>query len=50
MFLLQVTGNICQIFNKFVSDGKATIRFKQPEEDICINKVGAFLFLDSISE
>ncbi|PVD26660.1 hypothetical protein C0Q70_14338 [Pomacea canaliculata] len=33
-----VTGNICQIFNKFVSDGKATIRFKQPEEDICINK------------
>nr|KAG5700867.1 hypothetical protein BaRGS_012274 [Batillaria attramentaria] len=33
-----IQGNIGQIFAKFVSEGKATIRFKEPEEDLCISK------------
>ena len=27
------------MFTKFLNDGKATIRFKDPEQDICISKV-----------
>ncbi|XP_045177512.1 leucine-rich repeat protein 1-like isoform X2 [Mercenaria mercenaria] len=33
-----IKDNIMQVFTKFVSEGKATIRLKQPEQDICISK------------
>ncbi|KAL4237485.1 repeat protein 1 [Mactra antiquata] len=33
-----IIGNIIQVFTKFVSEGKATIRLKEPEIDICISK------------
>ncbi|XP_041353671.1 leucine-rich repeat protein 1-like [Gigantopelta aegis] len=33
-----VKGNIEQIFGKFVSDGKATIRIRDPQQDVCISK------------
>ncbi|CAK8678048.1 unnamed protein product [Clavelina lepadiformis] len=34
----RVNKNIQQIFGKFVSDGKATIRLKEPVVDMCISK------------
>lgn len=33
----KVTGNIEQIFSKFASEGKLTIRFKQPQHDLCLS-------------
>ena len=33
----RVTNNIEQIFGKFVSQGKLTLRFKQPPHDLCLN-------------
>eukprot|EP00058_Branchiostoma_floridae_P025031 XP_002610521.1 hypothetical protein BRAFLDRAFT_260421 [Branchiostoma floridae] len=34
----KLKGNVGQIFGRFVQEGKATIRFHQPEHDICISK------------
>lgn len=34
----QIKDNILQVFTKFVNEGKATIRLKDPELDICISK------------
>ena len=31
--------NIIQVFSKFVGEGKATIKFKEPAHDLCISKV-----------
>lgn len=33
----KVTGNVEQIFSRFVSQGKLTIRFKQPQHDLCLS-------------
>lgn len=33
----RVTNNIEQVFGKFVSQGKLTMRFKQPPHDLCLN-------------
>ncbi|XP_067681160.1 leucine-rich repeat protein 1-like [Haliotis asinina] len=33
-----VKNNVSQVFEKFVSEGKATIRFKEPEQDLCLSK------------
>ncbi|KAL5009047.1 hypothetical protein ScPMuIL_014628 [Solemya velum] len=33
-----IKGNVEQVFVRFVDEGKATIRFKNPQQDICINK------------
>lgn len=33
----RVTGNIEQVFSKFVSQGKLTLRFKQPAHDLCFD-------------
>ena len=33
-------GNIIHIFSKFVAEGKATIKFKEPAHDLSISKVG----------
>ena len=38
-FFFQIKDNIQQIFGKFLNEGKATIRFKEPEQDLCISKV-----------
>jgi hypothetical protein len=37
----QIKDNIEQIFTKFVNEGKATIRLKHPEQDLCLCKVCA---------
>jgi hypothetical protein len=37
--VLQIHGNIANIFGKFVREGKATIRFKQPTHELCLSKV-----------
>ncbi|XP_072030341.1 leucine-rich repeat protein 1-like [Amphiura filiformis] len=34
----KLKGNVEQIFGKFVQNGKATIRLKEPAKDICISK------------
>ena len=31
----RVTDNLEQVFAKFVSQGKMTVRFKQPQHDLC---------------
>ena len=31
--------NIIQVFSKFVGEGKATIKFKEPAHDLCISNV-----------
>jgi LRR-repeat protein 1 len=33
----KVTNNIEQIFSKFVSQGKLTLRFRQPAHDLCLS-------------
>lgn len=33
----RVTNNIEQIFSKFVSQGKLTLRFRQPAHDLCLS-------------
>ncbi|XP_071080990.1 leucine-rich repeat protein 1-like [Haliotis cracherodii] len=33
-----IKNNVSQVFAKFVSEGKATIRFKEPEQDLCLSK------------
>ena len=35
----QVKNNIVRVFTKFVREGKATIKFKDPAHDIAISKV-----------
>lgn len=35
----QIKDNVQQIFGKFLNEGKATIRFKEPEQDLCLSKV-----------
>lgn len=35
-FRYKVNGNIEQVFTKFCNEGKATIRFKNPPNDLCI--------------
>lgn len=37
---LQIRDNIEQIFAKFINEGKATIRLKDPPQDLCLCKVG----------
>ena len=39
LIVLQIYGNVANIFGKFVKEGKATIRFKQPTHDLCLSKV-----------
>ncbi|CAB3995704.1 Leucine-rich repeat 1 [Paramuricea clavata] len=34
----KIHGNIANIFGKFVREGKATIRFKQPTHELCLSK------------
>ena len=34
----KVRDNIIQVFSKFVGEGKATIKFKEPAHDLCISK------------
>lgn len=34
--IMQVGGNIEAVFTKFVSEGKFTIRFKEPAHDLCV--------------
>ena len=33
----RVTDNVEQIFAKFISQGKLTVRFKQPQHDLCFS-------------
>ena len=37
--LRQVQGNVTKLFSKFISEGKLTIRFKEPAHDVVISKV-----------
>lgn len=39
VFLLQLKDNIEKFFTKFVEEGKATVRLKEPAVDICLSKV-----------
>ena len=32
----RVTGNVERVFSKFISQGKLTVRFTQPQHDICL--------------
>ncbi|XP_033634116.1 leucine-rich repeat protein 1-like [Asterias rubens] len=34
----KLKGNMEQVFTRFVQEGKATLRLKEPEQDICISK------------
>lgn len=34
----KIKDNVQQIFGKFLNEGKATIRLKEPEQDLCISK------------
>lgn len=43
-FFLQIKDNVEQIFAKFINEGKATIRFKDPEQDLCLCKAGVVTF------
>ena len=36
-------SNIEQIFARFVSEGKATLRMKDPPHDVCISKVSTLI-------
>jgi len=36
---VQVKDNIVRVFSKFVQEGKATIKFRDPAHDIAISKV-----------
>ncbi len=36
---VQVKNNISRIFSKFVQEGKATVKFKEPAHDLAISKV-----------
>ena len=38
-FLLQVQGNVEAVFCKFLDQGKANIRLKEPNTDVLISKV-----------
>lgn len=40
IYFLQIRDNIEQIFAKFINEGKATIRLKDPPQDLCLCKVG----------
>ena len=35
----QIKNNVQKIFSKFVGDGKATVKFKEPAHDLVISKV-----------
>lgn len=37
--MLQLKDNIEKFFTKFVGEGKATLRLKEPAVDICLSKV-----------
>ena len=39
VFMLQLKDNIEKFFTKFVGEGKATLRLKEPAVDICLSKV-----------
>lgn len=39
VFMLQLKDNIEKFFTKFVEEGKATVRLKEPAVDICLSKV-----------
>lgn len=39
VFVLQLKDNIEMFFTKFVEEGKATMRLKEPAVDICLSKV-----------
>lgn len=39
VFVLQLKDNIEKFFTKFVEEGKATVRLKEPAVDICLSKV-----------
>lgn len=34
----KIKDNVQQIFGKFLNEGKATVRLKEPEQDLCISK------------
>lgn len=36
---LQIRNNIKRVFSKFLHEGKATIKFKEPAHDLSISKV-----------
>lgn len=38
-FFQQLKENIEQFFTKFVEEGKATVRLKEPAVDVCLSKV-----------
>lgn len=37
----QVQENIERFFTRFVEEGKATVRLREPAVDVCLSKVGA---------
>ena len=37
--LIQIKNNVAKIFSKFLQEGKATIKFKEPAHDLSISKV-----------
>ena len=39
----QIRDNVIHIFARFVKDGKATLRFKEPAHDLSISKVHKYL-------
>lgn len=39
VFLLQLKDNIEKFFTRFLEEGKATVRLKEPAVDICLSKV-----------
>ena len=42
--LVQVKENVSKVFSRFVSEGKATIRFKEPAHELAISKVSSNKF------
>ncbi|KAL8168608.1 UNVERIFIED_CONTAM: Leucine-rich repeat protein 1 [Gekko kuhli] len=45
----QLKENIEQLFTRFVEDGKATIRLKEPAVDVCLSKANASLLKTFLS-
>uniref|UniRef100_A0A8D2QVR8 Leucine rich repeat protein 1 n=1 Tax=Zosterops lateralis melanops TaxID=1220523 RepID=A0A8D2QVR8_ZOSLA len=39
----QVQQNVERLFTRFVEEGKATVRLREPAVDLCLSKVGTWL-------
>ncbi len=40
--IFKISSNVERLFSKFISDGKVTIRFKEPHKDVMISTVSVY--------